>query len=529
MLNLLSKDFKLLFRREGTRTKKIITALMETVMIAFIVAVETVLFSMILKKINHYNQAPKAFLTVFLACVSIIMIVLGITRASKLFFNDKDTSQLINHPIGNDQIILSKLLILFIMHYASSLLLVYPLFVSYGLMMGKTVWFYYIVLFYPFFSFFFEVGISLFLVYPYKLVRDYLKKHLVLEFISSVLMMVILVFIYSKILNVFMQLVTNNNLNIIFSTKNIEGILRLRQHLVPVNFLTDIFIYGFSNGFWSLICISLGIFILGTTISVLSYSKLRSIKFDEKKHKNKKVKVRNIEKALLRKEFLLLFKDSNYLFSFTGLLITQPILMYLVVGALNKIFNTGQFLYYTSMLPAFVPLLDVYIIILFTVIISSGANQYITMEEKTIKIIKTIPVSYRKQLAIKVFIPLLFSFISLAASLSVLVILEVITVTTFIFSFVLSFMILLIFDAVSLMEELNIRRNKPRHRLRSGLVSYLLPTLYFFIAVIVSSLSLSIYWLYGIGIVMFGGCGVLLLIYLKKKMALKFMELEVVN
>ena len=135
------------------------------------------------------------------------------------------------------------------MHYASSLLLVYPLFVSYGLMMGKTVWFYYIVLFYPFFSFFFEVGISLFLVYPYKLVRDYLKKHLVLEFISSVLMMVILVFIYSKILNVFMQLVTNNNLNIIFSTKNIEGILRLRQHLVPVNFLTDIFIYGFSNGF----------------------------------------------------------------------------------------------------------------------------------------------------------------------------------------------------------------------------------------------------------------------------------------
>ena len=137
--------------------------------------------------------------------------------------------------------------------------------------------------------------------------------------------------------------------------------------------------------------------------------------------------------------------------------------------------------------------------------------------------------SYRKQLAIKVFIPLLFSFISLAASLSVLVILEVITVTTFIFSFVLSFMILLIFDAVSLMEELNIRRNKPRHRLRSGLVSYLLPTLYFFIAVIVSSLSLSIYWLYGFGIVMFGGCGVFLLIYLKKKMALKFMELEVVN
>lgn len=529
MLNLLAKDFKLLFTREGNKSKKIITSIMELIMIGFVVAIETVLFSTILDKISHYNNAPKAFLTVFLACVSLVMIFLGISRAEKLFFNEKDTEQLINHPIGNEQIIVSKLIILFIMHYASSLLLIYPLFISYGLLMGKTIWFYYIVFFYPMFSFFFEAGIALLFVYPYKLFRDYIKKHLVVEFVASVLIMVLLVFVYSKILDFFMQLVTNNNLNIIFSTKNIESILKMRQYLVPVNFLTDIFIYGYSSGFWSLISISSGIFILGASISVIAYSYFRSIKFNDKKKNKKILKTRGVKKSLLRKEFLLLFKDSNYLFTFTGLLITQPILMYLVVGALNKIFNSGQFLYYTSLLPAFVPLLDIYIIILFTVIISSGANQYITMETKTIKILKTIPVSYKKQLAIKVFIPLMFSFISLCLSLGVLVLFGVISLVTFIFAFILSSMILLIFDAVSLMEELNIRHNRPRHRLRSSLVSYLLPTVYFFIAVITSYFNLSIYWLYGIGIIMFGACGLLLILYLKKNMAKKFMDLEVVN
>lgn len=529
MLNLLAKDFKLLFKKEGSLSKRIIATIVEILMIAILLTIETVLFTMILNKIKDYSNAPQAFLTIFLAAVSIILIFIGVTRASKLFFNELDNEQLINHPIANDQIILSKIIFLFIMHYATSLLLVYPLFIAYGNLIGKTMWFYYIVVFYPFFSFFFEIGVSLLLVYPYKLFRDFLKKHVLIEFITSIVIMVCLAYVYSLLLDLFMQLVTNNNLNVLFSTKNIEKILNLRKYLVPINFLSDIFLYGYSGSFWSLICISLGVFIIGITISVFAFSYFRSLKFSDKQSRKKDLKVRSLKKALLRKECLLLFKDENYIFSFTGLLMTQPFFMYLVVASINRIFSSGSLVYYTTMLPSFVPLLDVFIILLFTVIISSGANQYITMEKTTIKILKTIPVSYKLQLGIKVLVPFLFSFVSLISSLVVLFAFKVIALNTFIFALVLSVMLLLVFDAVSLIEELNIRHMKPRQTLMSSLISYILPTLYFMITVIATYFGLNIYIAYIIGIVLFALCGFVLFIYLKKNIASKFMDLEMVN
>lgn len=529
MLTLLAKDFKLLFYKEGSKSKKILTLIAEAIMLAALIAIETILFSTILKKIKNYSNASDAFLVIFLACVSIIMIILGVSRCNKLFFNDKDTEQLVVHPIANDQIIISKLIFLFLMHYATSLLFVYPLFISYGLLVGKTLWFYYIILFYPFFSFFFEMGVALLFVYPFKLLMDYLKKHIVLEFILSIALMVGLSFIYSKILDFFMQLVTNNNLNLIFSSKNIDRILSLRAYLVPINFLTDIFIYGYSGSLWALLSIEGGVFIIGLAISIVAFSYFRSLKFQEKKKKKKEVKVRSIEKALLRKEFLLLFKDQNYIFTFTGLLIIQPFLMLLVIQSINKIFSTGSFVYFATLLPAFVPLLDILIILLFTVIISSGASQYITMEKNTIKILKTIPVSYKKQLGIKVLIPLVFSFISLVISLLVLVFTSTIAFSTMIFAFLLSFSLLLVFDMVSLIEELNIKHNKPRQTFYSKIISYLLPTLYFVSTILLTYTGTSIYIAYGIGLLIFGGFGAYLYWFLKKKMALKFMELEMVN
>ena len=529
MLNLLAKDFKIMFAKQGKKSKKVLSIIAEVLLFALFVALETFIFTMILKKIKNYNNAPGAFLTIFLTCVSILMIVLNIGRANKLFFNEKDIEQLINHPVSSDEIIISKLILLLITHYITSLILVYPLFISYGLIVGKTMWYYYIILFYPIFSFFFEVGIALLLVYPYKLFRDFLNKHIIAEFVTSIVIMVGLAFAYSQVLKLFMQLVTNNNLNILFSVKNINLILDIRQYLVPINFLTDIFINGYSRSLWPLISISLGVFILGLAISIFAFNYFRSYKFQEKHSKIKELKVRPVKQELLRKEFFLLFKDENYIFSFTGLLIIQPFLMYLVIDSLNKVFSTGAYVYYMTLFPAFVPILDIVIILLFTVLISSGANQYITMEKNTIKIIKTIPVSYKVQLGIKVIIPFAFSFISLVISLLVLVFTGALHIVTFAFALILSILLLAIFDAISLIEELNIKNDKPRQTLYSSLVSYGLPILFFIVSFGLSLLKLNIFIIYAIGIVIFIGLMVYLVIFLKKNLANKFMELEVVN
>ena len=81
--------------------------------------------------------------------------------------------------------------------------------------------------------------------------------------------------------------------------------------------------------------VSLGVFIAGVTICIFAFNYFRNLSITHKtKEREDDLKVSSIKKILIKKELVLLFKDSNNIFSFAGLLIVQPFLMYLVVSAL---------------------------------------------------------------------------------------------------------------------------------------------------------------------------------------------------
>jgi ABC-type transport system involved in multi-copper enzyme maturation permease subunit len=84
----------------------------------------------------------------FLFIIAVLMMVLDILQANKLFFNKQDIDQLIKRPISNAQIVWSKLAFLFVTHYFMTALLVFPIMISYGQIIGKPAIFYYQGLFY---------------------------------------------------------------------------------------------------------------------------------------------------------------------------------------------------------------------------------------------------------------------------------------------------------------------------------------------------------------------------------------------
>ena len=161
MLNLLIKDFKLIFTKEKTIGARIISAVISLLFIGVFVGIETFLFSEILSRIKDYKDAPQAFTCLFLLVISLLMIFNGVSKAQKLFFNKKDIEQLSAHPIENGMLISSKLVFLFFSHYATSIVFTLPIFISYGIMFEKTMIFYYFAAFYPVLSFIFEVGVAL--------------------------------------------------------------------------------------------------------------------------------------------------------------------------------------------------------------------------------------------------------------------------------------------------------------------------------------------------------------------------------
>ena len=126
-------------------------------------------------------------------------------------------------------------------------------------------------------------------------------------------------------------------------------------------------------------------------------------------------------------------------------------------------------------------------------------------------------------------IPLILSFGSLLVSLIVLLITKIFVFNTFIFGLILITSLLIVFDIVSLKEELSIRNKKPRSTYLSSLYAYVLPILYFVVCAGFSYFGLSIYIAYAIGLIVFGVSAIPIIIYLLKNMNSLFMDLDVVN
>ena len=306
MLTLIAKDFKLLFSAEGSVKKRLLSALATVLMAAFAVGIELFIFTAILSKIQKYNNASLPFLTLFLFIISCLMILIDTVGAAKLFFNEKDNEQLLRRPITNGQIVSSKLVFLFCSHYVMTFLLVYPIMVSYGILIGKHMWFYYAGIFYPALSFLFEGGLALILVYPYKLLSDFLKKHMIVQFALALLLMIGGCVVYSYVLGIFMELVVNNNINAIFTQNSINTLIEVRSYFVPLNFLVDSFFRGSSARMFSYLCIAGGIFILGTSLIVFSFSYLRSVAIHQRAGKTKEaLHITKPYVALIKKELFL--------------------------------------------------------------------------------------------------------------------------------------------------------------------------------------------------------------------------------
>ena len=530
MLTLLIKDFRLMFSRERTGARGIVRTLTSVFFVGCFVAIEIFLFSALLSKIEKFSGAPSAFVLLFLLVLSAFMTVSGVFQAKKLFFNEQDIKQLSNHPITNEKMIVSKLIFLFVVHYATSLLFEYPVFVAYGMVFHKPLWFYYTSLFYPLLASIFEIGVALIVVYPVWIFLQYLKKHVALEFSLSVVLMFALAIPYSRVLNMFVGLVTNNELMLLFSEESMAKVARMGNFAIPINFLVDFFIKKMSTRLVPYVTIAGGVFLLGLSITIFTFHKVRNIATTEKpKPPKSEYKFHSQIYGLIKKELILLTKNPDYIFSFSGLLIVQPFLLYLIVVAMNAIFSSGTFLYYTTLFPNFVALMDVFLVIMVTVIINGGANQYISIEERTIKNLKTIPVDYRLQLVIKTLIPYTMSATSLLISVLVLLIGGVVSVMTAVFSLLLTLAVVFVFDVVSLREELNIRHGKPRSSYLSSLFSYILPFAYIALVMFLSYKGVSLWLIYFMGLALFILLGLPQIIKVKRKMGDWFMELEAIN
>ena len=307
MLSLIAKDFKLMFSKSGNRLNRLLSLFFNIVISLLFVAIETFIFINIMKKISIYPGANLIFFIIFLAVITVLLTIVCIFSGQKLFFNEEDNNQLSHLPISNEKKILSKLFFLIITMYVLNLIFSFPLFIAYGQMFNKRLFYFYTSLYYPILVSILEIGIALIFIYPVKLLLDYLKKHILIQSIVLIIISFGLCFVYSKILNVFIDLVANNEMNLLFTSESIEVANKISKCLIPINYLVNSFVNG--NALFPFICIALGIFIIGLILIFIFYNHFVNFTIENKlNNKKHQIKLTSINKTLIKKELIELFK-----------------------------------------------------------------------------------------------------------------------------------------------------------------------------------------------------------------------------
>ncbi len=528
MKSLILKDFRLFFS-SGSFKKKIATIGIKLLFSLIFVAILLYMLISILKKIIVYENAEQSFMSLCLFIISMILALSFMVRANKLFFNKNDIELTAKFPIRNREIIISKLIFLFGNYFVVSFLFTYPMFIAYGIITKAKIWFYFITIFYPVLTFFFDMGLALILLCPYTLLKNKLKNNFIARFIIYLSVLAIATYLYSKILTIFVNLVAGGNILTLFTQDVINTFTKMMAFELPASPFINV-VVSKNYVYIAFFLVNLLVFGIGVILSTLFYKHNKNATLNVKSKKiNDKYKNESIKKTLVKKEFLVLTKNENYIVSFMCLLIIQPFLAYLIIKSLNLIFRTGIFAYYISMVPNFITLLDILLLILFTLIINQGATNYIQMEEKTITIMKMIPVKYKVQLLIKMIIPFSLSFISFFITALVLFISKGISLEIFIVSTILVLITLFIYDSICLYEELKIRSNKARNSIVSNIYSYFIPILFFVVAVIMSILKANIYIIYASTSLLIIVLGLYFIISIFKNMERNFILIESVR
>lgn len=406
---------KLLLKKEWSRFKhkklndNIVSFIVNAIISLAIFIVIIYIFNALNARFLNYGVSDK-LLAFTLGAISFFESLVLIKKIDSNIYDIKDMELVFSSPISMKDLVFSKYIALYIKELVSLAPLFIAVIISFGL---KTVFTFSLIfgllltiIFEPVWIIFFATILS----FPAHYLFEFLRRYSIVQVILSVVLVSIFSLAYYYILKVFIDLISEGRLNYLFSDSNMKTLSVINNILIPSVFLKDI-VLGEN------LILSYNIIILGSLVLLaLSIMALRLFYVWIKKHslslnlksKEKKIKVYNFKIAQLKKEFLVMFRNSNNSFLYCTLLLSLSFICLAICLSLKELIIKllgSTFSFYPFAL---------LIVSVFACVINGIGSNTIYSEKKNIALIKTSPIAYRKQINIKLLSLSIMTLISIA-------------------------------------------------------------------------------------------------------------------
>jgi len=393
--------------------KRFASVMFSIVMYAVFIAVLYFLSDIFIKQ----SKLTFEFLVLGTFVAQILMTIVCTGALVKNLYFSGDNELLLRFPVSGTEVLIAKSLIVLAQNFLTAFLVLFPFYVIFGALANLSVGYYFLALFMiipmgclPYF-------VANLISIPVMMLVNFVKNRYGIILIISIALLCGGFIFYMQLLSDVLIYIRNNKITL-FSPQVIENLKAFANNAYPFRWYADVlsstagiissgqtalrFLYIF------LITLALGVAAYFTTSRTYYKTILYGIETGKAALTRKTaVKTHSQSYALFRREFLLIFRSFNYSFQYFAMAVAAPVMVYycndLAAGY-------GQSIIGMRIAPG----LTLMVITLFVTIIVSFASTTVSREGNCFYHTKIIPVSYRKQVLIKL---LLYSVVATASNL----------------------------------------------------------------------------------------------------------------
>ena len=353
------------------------------------------------------------------AVYAIIIVALGIMCLEKMrstLTRTSDTPIFLRLPVKNGTIFRAKFTALLLWTYVAAFLLIVPINLIFYFTLGagtdfliRTLLVYLLL---PMVSFL----IATILILPYMVIIKFLSTRYFLSFVALSVLVVGAFFVYSEILGILRELFETGSISFLFSNEFVDFLMMAKLYTYPANSLAAVQM-GVDMQISLIITISVAVvallvafFITGGLYRLVLYRNRDGKKIRKKYSFGFQ---RRVTSSLIRKEFITVYREPKYLFSYFAIAFAMPFMIYcsytlfetLVLNALGLRLEFA---------------LALIVVLVFSILTNTFCATNITRDGKSALKAKSFPVKASKLLFSKVIFCSIISSLSVIASVLLL-------------------------------------------------------------------------------------------------------------
>ena len=401
------KEFFVLFRLElksrfgsrgtGNPILTVLKVLVALVLVALVYAAYIFGIKQLVSMFHLYEMSTE-FLILFIALSQLILTLFGISSVIKNLFRSGDNELLMRFPVSPTAVFAAKIAIFVLYQIIFTIVAELPVFIIFGMTTAQPWSFYALLPVVLVFCIVLPLSIANLLAIPVMQISARVKNMFTLSLLISVILVSAGFALYMNIIQGVVNYMKEEAMSF-FSKKTMGTVSEAAKYIYPSNWFAYMLIGKWRLGasLLSLLVVAVfagGAFFLNKKLYLQTI--LRDIEGSGATFTIKsKNKVRSATWTTFRREFLDIFRSSNYSFQYLCMAVAAPIMVY----SCNKLAaSMGE----NTIGAIIVPALALMVMLIFCAIILSFAASSVSREGDNFYLTKIVPVSYRTQVLIKI-------------------------------------------------------------------------------------------------------------------------------